>query len=175
MIKQIILTLLLIIYCLPTNANVVIGTGIMYQKINNPHFEYKDDYETLKKPSSLSIGYNIEMNRFNILASTNRIINKEIKRDVIIGNVVMPSKSKIEYDLLQIGYRKNRIMPGIFIANSRVTTTIAQYKDIEHAIVYGASLTYLYDKSFSPSLVYIAPNSELHMKGGLGLVFNLHF
>lgn len=169
-----LLTFLLTFLSTSTYAGLVLSSGTSYQKINDSRFKFKNEFGTLTKFSNINLGYSKEINNFNFLFATNRFFNKTIKREVVIGNNIFLSKTKSRYDVLQIGYRKKALMPAVYLANTKINTTIID-KEIKHAILYGLSFTFFFDKNMSTSITYLAPNQEFNLDGGMGWGVNYNF
>jgi len=173
MIKScVIITLILILLQTQAKAAPVMSVSTSYYKIEDPRFKYKNRSSRIS--TNISAGYSYEINNVNITAFSNRIFNKKKKSKVIINGNILNLESKITYDALQIGYRKKRIMPSIFLANTKIENRIIN-KETKHSFTYGAGLNYFLNKNISTSIIYIAPNAELELKGGLGLNINYNF
>ena len=173
--RAIVCLIIFLLYPATVKAGVAVSIGIFYQKVNDSGFKYKDKYDTLKKPNSISVGYTTEINNFSVLVSTNRLFHKAIKRKILIENDTFLSKTDIKYDLVQVGYRKKRIMPGLFIANAKIKTTLMNIKKTDDIIIYGSSLTYFISKNVSTSLIYLAPIKKLNTGSGGGFSINYLF
>jgi hypothetical protein len=171
------LLLIIIIYISITNpakAGFVVGTGFLYQNVNDSRFKIKNKYNSLLKPTSVSFGYIKEINNISLVINTNRFINRHMKSEVLVSGVKMAAKFKITYDLIQVGYKTHSIVPGLFIGNVKSRTTIVS-TETKNTIIYGAIITKPLNRRFSTSLLYAAPNKELNIDGGAGFTINYYF
>ena len=158
-----------------SKAGVSVGVSNMYTKINDPSFDYVNEFEQIGKITSVNVGYTKRICNYTITASTNRLLNKSLRRQVVINNYIMTSKTKIVYDSLQLGYMIKRFSPSIFLANTKVTRSITGYKAVNHAFVGGVSLGYFLTKKINISAIYLLPNQELYLKSGFGVGVNYLF
>jgi len=178
--KKVATLLFITLFSFNANAAFTFGTSFNYSKINHPDYKYSNDSDQLKailKSSSFNIGYIKEINRINIGIHTNRLLNRNIKSEVKANNKTYHNKTKVAYDALSIGYRINKIIPSLFIANTEVKKKLFynnQFlgKQDNHVYTYGASLNYLLNKTTLLGASYIAPNEEVGLEGALSLTIN---
>lgn len=163
-----------IISCDISYAGFGIGIGTMYNNINDSRFKFQDSKETLFKPSSVNISYNKSFKNINFSVSTNRLINRDVKRMVIINNKFYAARFKTTYDLFQIGYNYKRLLPAVFLANTKQETTIIE-TETKHTFVFGTNFGYFVTNNLATSIVYLMPNKELNMDSSLGFGINYFF
>jgi hypothetical protein len=177
MIKTILTLLILATSCTPALATITLGTSIMYTKINDPVYKYTNEAEQLKL-SSINIGYFKEFkNKISVGAYTNRFLNKGLKRKVKANTTHFVNQTKITFDAIQVGYRFKRLMPNIFVANTKVDKKLFYQntllgEKVNHIYTYGAGVNYYLDKKYTVNLTYIFPVEEINMEGGLALGIN---
>lgn len=189
-IKFILINIILsVYYCdilLAKDFNFNIGTSIIYANINDPKYNFVNEYETLKNPiksiKSLTTGITKTFDKVNITIQTNRFINFPITRMVIDKKtgINLQNKSKIINDTILIGYRFNRIVPSLLISNTKLEKSLYykgnfQGKQTNHTILYGVNLLYLLSRNTNTSLFYIAPNKEINLESAIGLGINYLF
>lgn len=168
----------LVLHSVSANAGFNIGTGALYTDIKDPNHEYVDTYKP--ELNSVSIGYNKEINKFNIGASTNRLLTKQVKRKVNCNGATCLNMTRVNYDSLQLGYRIRRYIPNIFIANTQIRKSLflnGNRLGIQNnsIIIYGFGGTYLLTRNVSITTNILMPNKEVYMKKGLGLSINYNF
>lgn len=174
-----ILLLLLISY--PANAGFYIGTSYIYANINDKNYNFVDEFETNRLPFNLGYSKSFK-NNIVISAQTNRILNSENRRSVVDRKtgILLFNKSKLTADNLSIGYRIKRIIPTFVVSNLESSKKL-YYKDyivgskINHSIVYGLNINYIFTKNINTSIVYIAPNKKLNLEGAFGIGINYLF
>jgi hypothetical protein len=171
---------IILLFTKPALAGLSMGTSLVYTKINDPKYKYSNEYEQLTKLNSINLGYTKEYKRFNISLYSNRLFNKPIKRKVTYNNNTFTNETKTVYDAVQIGYRKGRLMPAFFMANTKIKKSlflgnVELGEEINNIIAYGLSVNYFLEKNIPISLTYIFPNKEVHMEGGLGVGINYLF
>jgi hypothetical protein len=175
--KIIPLLLLTPLSCVPAMAAVTFSTSVMYTKINDPAYKFTNEAEQLKL-TSLTLGYFKELkNNISVGAYTNRFLNKGLKRQVTANTTLFTNRTKTTFDAVQLGYRINRVMPNIFIANTEVDKKLYYQgslvgRQTNHIYTYGAGLNYYLDKKATVGLTYILPVEEINMEGGLALSIN---
>lgn len=142
--------LIIIILLLTTKANALtIGTGLVHTKKDNI---VKQEY----KPS-LTIGEVWEYKKINVAVSTNRLFN--ISSNIELKNG-LKIKQKTTFDALQLGYRINRFIPALFVANVEIDRKFLNTKTQNSLVVYGLSVNYLLTKNLSFGIGGTAKNEE---------------
>lgn len=160
-----------------------VGVSAFYANINNPKYDFVNEYELVKDPlssiRSINVGVIKPIDKFNIGISTNRLFNSSINRNVIDkrNNKILQNKSKFINDVMSFGYNVGKFNPAVLITNSRLEQTLC-YNNIcnskkNNAILYGASLSYLLKRNVSVSALYIAPNREFDLESAFG--FNINY
>ena len=167
------------------NAKVVatIGTSVSFLNINDPQFEYTSNQDQLQL-SNLSLGFSQRIAKTPFIASisTNRLINREVSREVKNKNngAIFTNKTKTEADSLTVGYQLGRYIPNIGIANVGVDKSIYYAGKLagekqQHAILGIFGLTYIASKDISISSTFTMPNKELNLESGVVLGINYNF
>lgn len=162
-----------------------IGTSLSYLKINDPDYKFVNEYESINSPeiTSLTFGQSFEFeNKVVLDLTTNCLFNKSTSRSVIstTNNLTFLNKTKVTTDIISIGKRFKRVVPMIFVSNTKVDKELYYNNNlvgsaINHAWLYGINATYYITKEVSSSIFYIAPNDEMDLEGGLGIGFNYNF
>ena len=171
--------LILFVSCNPALAGVSVGTSLMYTKINDPVYKYTNELEQVKL-TSVNVGYFKTFNKLSVGAYTNRFLNRSLKRKVKANTTHFINETRTTFDALQFGYIFKRVMPTVFIANTKVDKKLFYQgsllgRQTNHIFTYGAGLNYFLDKKTIVGLNYIAPNEEINMEGGLGIGINYLF
>lgn len=173
-INIIVFFILNIFTCSPSHAGFSVGIGTLYNNINDSRFKFKNQEETLFKPSSVNVGYNKSFKNINLSISTNRLINTSQKRMVVINNKLYAARFKTTYDLFQVGYGYKRLLPAIFLANTKQETTIFN-TETKHTFIFGSNIGYFVNKKLATSIIYLMPNKELNMDSSFGFSINYFF
>jgi hypothetical protein len=182
-IKLITTLLLLLIASSAFATTLSIGTTLSFLKINDLDFKYITSRDQLQL-SSVSIGLNqrIAKTPFVVGISTNRLINREVSREVKSkkNGAVFTNKTKIEADSVIIGYQLGRYIPNIGVANVGVDKSIYYAGKLagekqQHTILGMFGLTYLASKDISITSTIILPNKELNLESGVVFGINYNF
>jgi len=163
-----------------------VGVSAIYANINDPKYDFINEYETVKDPlnsiKSINTGITKSFDNLNFTIQTNRLINLPLTRSIIDKRtgVTLQNKSKIISDTLIIGYRFGRFVPALLVSNTKLDKSLYykgnfQGKQTNHAILYGLNFGYLLSRNTNASLIYIAPNKELNLESAIGLGFNYLF
>ena len=178
------LTLTLLFLSSPAFATTLsVGTTLSFLNINDPDFEYITNRDQLQL-SSVSLGLNqrIAKTPFIVSISTNRLLNREISREVRSkkNGAIFTNKTKTEADSLTVGYQLGRYIPNIGIANVGVDKSIYYAGKLagekqQHAILGIFGLTYIASKDISISSTITLPNKELNLESGVVLGINYNF
>jgi len=166
--------------------SVSIGISTIYANVNDPRYDFVNEYESAKDPlnltKSINVGITKSFDKLNITIQTNRLINLPLTRSVVDKRtgVTLQNKSKIINDTLLIGYRFGRFIPSLLASNAKLNKSLYykgnfQAKQTNHAILYGVNLGYLLSRNTNVSLIYIAPNKELNLESAFGFGFNYLF
>lgn len=188
----IILLFLVLVSCQPAFARdfkFTLSTNALYANINDPRFEYKDEYQILKqfqiftKSISTGIAFSpLDDKRFSVNIATNRFTNWKIDRKLHDKqtNLDYDYRTKTTLDSIYFGYRFGRVLPQLIIANMELQKKLyfansLVKKDYEHTVLFGASLGYFLTKNLLVSSFIIAPNKALHLEVGAGVGATLIF
>jgi len=163
-----------------------VGVSAIYANINDPKYDFINEYETVKDPlnsiKSINTGITKSFDNLNFTIQTNRLINLPLTRSIIDKRtgVTLQNKSKIISDTLIIGYRFGRFVPALLVSNTKLDKSLYykgnfQGKQTNHAILYGLNFGYLLSRNTNASLIYITPNKELNLESAIGLGFNYLF
>jgi hypothetical protein len=135
---------------LSTKANALtIGTGLIHTKNDKI---VKQEY----KPS-LTIGDVCEYKKINVAVSTNRLFSSSNNIELKNG---LKIKQRTKFDALQLGYRINRFIPAVFVANVRIDRKFLNIRTQNSLVVYGASINYLLTKNLSFGVGGTTKNEE---------------
>ncbi|MDH3877845.1 MAG: hypothetical protein OET18_08390 [Desulfobacterales bacterium] len=168
--KIIFITSLIFTTTACTSGFSTIGISTSYFK------ESQDDYKTDYKPkASIIFNHIVEVNKkAEIGYSTNRFDNLIFDRNTY--NITLKSgikginQQKITTDTLLLGKRFGRWLPMVNLTNARVDNKFIinnnVKRNINTAILFGASATYFINKEYSISSAYIFGNQELGIDGG---------
>jgi hypothetical protein len=172
--RFVFILILLVLYGCEAYASLTFGTSLIYAKINDPSYEYADERDNIEKPKSLVIGYGTNYKNIHLNIGTNRLLTKEDKRKIFIGKRAFFSKTKLTYDMVQLGYRYNRVIPNIIGINAELKRSFNQYKDIKHVFLKGIGLNFILTEELVFNSFYIFPNEEIYLEGagGIGLTYN---
>jgi hypothetical protein len=163
-----------------------LGVSAIYANINDPKYDFVNEYETVKNPlnsiKSINFGITKSFDNLNITIQTNRFINFPLTRNVVDKKtgIALQNKSKINSDTLLIGYRFGRFVPALLVSNTKLEKSLYykgnfQGKQTNYAILYGLNFGYLLSRNTNASLIYISPNKELNLESAIGLGFNYLF
>lgn len=163
-----------------------VGVSAIYANINDPKYDFVNEYETIKDPlnsiKSINTGITKSFDNLNVTIQTNRLINFPLTRTVVDKKtgVTLQNKSKITSDTLLVGYRFGRFVPALLVSNTKLDKSLYykgnfQGKQTNHTILYGLNFGYLLSRNTNASLIYIAPNKELNLESAIGLGFNYLF
>lgn len=180
LLKRIAALSFIALFSFNANAAFTFGTSFTYSKINHPDYKYSNDSDQLKailRSAGLNLGYMKEINKINIGVHTNRLLNRSVNREARANGRIYRNKTKIIYDALSVGYRINKVIPSLFIANTEVKKKLYYNNQLlgkqdNHVYTYGASLNYLLNGGTLLGVSYVAPNEEVGLEGALGLTIN---
>lgn len=145
-----ILIKIIILLLLSTKANALtIGTGLIHTKNDKI---VKQEY----KPS-LIIGDVWEYKKINVAVSTNRLFSSSNSIELRNG---LKIKQRTTFDALQVGYRINRFIPAVFVANVRIDRKFLNIRTQNNLVAYGASINYLLTKNLSFGVGGTTKNEE---------------
>ena len=153
---RLLLTIILLLLSTQAKAGFSLGVSTMY---------FNDDlhYNNEKFRPSLAVGWLETFDKWNIGLYTTRL-NHSQKRSLKNG---LDVKSKIDSDILHVGYEVNRYIPNIILTNTQVKTTISDQSFKENLIAYGFGVDYLLTKNITVGILVIPP-----IKIGHGFSFN---
>lgn len=171
----------------PIKHSSHIGTSLLYTKINDPNYEFVNEYEQLKNPKyqlrSITFGHSVEFdNKLVIDLSSNRLFNKDISRSIkyLPTGSIFLNKTQTSIDSLSLGKRFNRFVPMFFIANVEISKSIYDgnsllVKTVNHTYFYGFNFITYVNKKISISLFVIAPNKVINLElgGGVGISYSI--
>jgi hypothetical protein len=180
---KITLTLLFLSSPAIAGTTLSVGTSLSFLNINDPDFEYTTNSDQLQL-SSISIGFNqrVAKTPFIVNISTNRLINREVSREVRSkkNGAIFINKTKTEVDSLSLGYQLGRYIPNAGIANVGVEKSIYYAGKFlgakqQHAILGIFGLTYIVSKDISITSTFALPNRELNLDAGVVFGVNYNF
>lgn len=159
------------------NVSPIFSAQLMSPDIEDPQFitESKAYFDT-------QIGLKANYKAYNIIAQTNRVLNKEQVMNVITRDSGLPLSAKIEttIDTLRFGRQFGKFLPTINIANVKVAETISSGSYVlgkrkNSMIVPAGSLYYLVDKNFSISMDYYPQLKEVYVDRAVAVSLNYNF
>ena len=163
--------ILLILTVDNARAGFTVGSSISYFKNNEPVYKYVD-----KPVNGFSYGYNKHYKKLYLTTSTNRFVNWQEEKRVKKGNLIFTSKTKTEFEALQLGYRVKRFIPSVFIANAHIEKKL-YYKDSfigrskNTVIVYGFGSSHIITRNLLGSVNIVAPNEEMFW----GMILSINY
>ena len=159
------------------NVSPIFSAQLMSPDIEDPQFitESKTYFDT-------QLGVKANYQDYNIIAQTNRILNKEQVMNVIARQSGTPLSARIEttIDTVRVGKQFGKFLPTINIANVQVAETISSGTYIlgkrkNSMIVPAGSLYYLFDKNFSISVDYYPQIKEVYVNRAVAISTNYTF
>jgi hypothetical protein len=133
------LRILIIILLLTRTANALtIGTGFTYTK-------NKQVVSQQYKPT-FTIGGSWEYKKINLAINTNRFA---VRSNDLVLKSGLKVKQTVRFDGLQLGYRINRFIPALFLANVKIEKKFLNQKTTNNLLVSGFSVNYLLTKDLS--------------------------
>lgn len=148
------------------NYNSYIRTSLIYTQLSNS--KPLNQYEQIKGLELAGVNFGQTFyfdNNYVLQIGTNRLWNREQKRQLIINNKQILNESKITSDYIIISKRYNNHIPGIIISNSKLRSK-SYYKtnlvdnSTKHSILFGINYAKFMSDHVSWSASYIFGNNE---------------
>jgi len=159
------------------NVSPIFSAQLMSPDIEDPQFitESKTYFDA-------QMGIKANYKAYNIIAQTNRVLNKEQVMNVITrdGGVPLSAKIQTTIDTVRFGRQFGKFLPTINIANVQVAETISSGPYIlgkrkNSMIVPAGSLYYIVDKNFSLSVDYYPQLKEVYVDRAVAISANYSF
>lgn len=159
------------------NVSPIFSAQLMSPDIEDPQFitESKAYFDT-------QVGIKANYQAYNIIAQTNRVLNKEQVMNVITRDTGIPLSAKIQttIDTVRFGKQFGKFLPTINIANIQVAETISSGSYVlgkrkNSMIVPAGSLYYIFDKNFSISVDYYPQVKEVYVNRAVAISTNFTF
>lgn len=183
-----ILIILLPSVALSRDYSYNIGITSIYNNINEPGYQYVNEYEQIKNPvkdslKSVSVGVSKNLKKnYVINITTNRLYSKETKRTTKHKrtNTALTSRSRVRADTLQFGKRYGRFLLMSSWTNLKINKSLWNNgnflgRKINHTFVFGNNVTYFFNKNISGSFLCLFPNKEINLEFGCGVGLNYNF
>lgn len=144
---------------------------------NDPNFSFVNKNEIAP---GFSYGLSANFNKLIVTIQTNRMIEITSDRAVIHNNLTFENRTKITNDNLTFGYKFNRLIPGLILANAKVNQSLYYQnkfvdKKINHAILTGFNLGIILNKNNIVNLFLFNSNRELNLSKAYGISLNYIF
>lgn len=159
------------------DINLMVSGQLLTPDIQDPQF-----ITETKTYFDLQTGLQLKVDKFNVIAQTNRILNRPQTANVLTRQGGLPATARIDtkIDIIRLGYQFGKFLPTINLANVGVEEKIYAGSYLlgtkkNSMLIPAVSLYYLVDKNFSMSMDYYFKSKEIYMQRAIALSANYAF
>lgn len=159
------------------DVNIMVSGQLITPNIQDPLF-----YTETKTYLDLQAGLQFKVDKFNVIAQSNRLLNKPQTTNVLSRQNGFPATATIEtkIDIVRLGYQFGKFLPTINLANVGVEEKIYFGSNLlgvkkNSTLIPAVSLYYLIDNNFSVSIDYYFKSKEIYLKRAIAVSANYAF
>jgi hypothetical protein len=159
------------------DVNFMVSGQLLTPDIQDPQF-----ITETKTYFDLQTGLQLKVDKFNVIAQTNRILNRPQTANVLTRQGGLPATARIDtkIDIIRLGYQVGKFLPTINLANVQVEEKIYSGSNLlggkkNSMLIPAVSLYYLVDNNFSVSMDYYFKSKEIFMERAVAISANYAF